>query len=266
MNLKLFIRTVTFVVCTCSILVQTVQSQSNSKGKNSRVVVGTLKSVDAMGRTFAVLQNGEHLRQLHVNEKSEIHFVGLPADSDHEPELGMGVKAICEKDNLIKSITFTPSVGEPAMLGEERLNMTEQELFEAVDQDTSQSISYIEFSKSIYHSPKHGPDSFRKVDKNKDGVLDAIEFDRALDHVAWWQLSRKTPERLFLQADQNHDILLDVKEFSQICKSGNHLDNLFSRTDRDASGSLTPSEVAAYIRSVTHGEKIRKEKQKKVGK
>ena len=49
MNLKLFIRTVTFVVCTCSLLVQTVQSQSNSKGKNSRVVVGTLKSVDAAG-------------------------------------------------------------------------------------------------------------------------------------------------------------------------------------------------------------------------
>ena len=49
MNLKLSIRTVTFVVCTCSILVQTVQSQSNSKGKNSRVVVGTLKSVDAAG-------------------------------------------------------------------------------------------------------------------------------------------------------------------------------------------------------------------------
>ena len=40
----------------------------------------------------------------------------------------MGVKATCEKDGRIKSISFTPPVGEPSMLGEKRLTMTEAEL------------------------------------------------------------------------------------------------------------------------------------------
>ena len=90
--------------------------------------------------------------------------------SKQEPQAGFGVKASCGKDGQIKTITFTPPVGEPLTLGEKRLSMTEQELFKEVDKDGSKSISYPEFSTYIYYSPKHGPDSFRKTDQDGNGA------------------------------------------------------------------------------------------------
>ena len=262
MNLKRSIRTWTLAVSAFSVLVPVVLAQSNSKGKDSRVVVGTLKRVDATGTKFDVLQSGEHLRKLHVNAKSVIQFVGLPAEGEQKPKVGMEVKATCEKDDSIKSITFTPPVGEPAMLGEKRLEMTAAELLEEVDKDANNSISYVEFSRYIYYSPKHGPDSFRKADKDSDGGLNSAEFVAALDKVSWWKLSRKTPDEWFAQADKNGDDVLDTKEFAGICTSGNHIDNIFKRTDRDESGSLSQREIAAYIRSVTHGKERSKKKRK----
>ncbi|MGB0598180.1 MAG: hypothetical protein ACPGLY_15950 [Rubripirellula sp.] len=262
MNAKRSIRTFIFVVSAFSILVANVHAQSNSKGKDSRVVVGTLKGIDATGANFEVLQSGEYLRKLQVNAKTVVQFVGLPSKGEQKPKVGMGVKATCEKDGSVKSIIFTPSVGEPAIFGEERLKMTEQELFNAADKDASNSISYLEFSKYIYHSPKHFPDLFRKLDKDSDSVFDAAEFAAALSNVSWWQLSRRAPEEWFIQADKNKDSVLDVKEFAFICTSENHMKNHFDRVDRDKSGSLTQRETAAYIHSVTH-EKVRSKNSRK---
>lgn len=265
MKVKRSIRTFLFVVNAFSILVGNVHAQSNSKGKDSRVVVGTLKGIDATGAKFEVLQSGESLRKLKVNAKTVVQFVGLPSKGEQKPEVGMGVKATCEKDGSVKSIIFTPSVGEPAILGEERLKMTEQELFEATDKDASNSISYVEFSEYIDHSPKHFPDLFRKLDKDSDGVFDAAEFAAALSKAPWWQLSRRGPDEWFIQADKNKDSVLDVKEFALICTSGNHMENHFERADRDKSGSLTQRETAAYIRSVTHGKARSKKSRKRDG-
>ncbi|MCP4889697.1 MAG: hypothetical protein GY904_24200 [Planctomycetaceae bacterium] len=262
MKVKRSIRTFIFVVSTFSMLVANVHAQGNSKGKDSRVVVGTLKGIDATGGKFDVLQSGEYLRKLQVNAKTVVQFVGLLSKGEQKPGVGMGVKATWEKDGSIKSIIFTPSVGEPAILGQERLNMTEQELFKATDKDASNSISYVEFSKYIYHSPKHFPDLFRKLDKDGDGVFDAAEFAAALSKVSWWQLSRRAPDEWFIQADENMNSMLDLKEFSLICTSGNHVENHFERADRDKSGSLTQRETATYIRSVTHG-KAKSKKQRK---
>ena len=66
------------------------------------------------------------------------------------------------------------------------------ELLKEIDKDASNSVSYVEFNKYILYSPKHGPDSFRKADRNSDGVLDTVEFGEALSKAAWWKLSRKT--------------------------------------------------------------------------
>ena len=55
------------------------------------------------------------------------------------------------------------------MLGEERLGMTPAELFGETDQDSSRTISYLEFSHYIYYSPKHGPDAYRKADRDRSG-------------------------------------------------------------------------------------------------
>ena len=262
MTEKLSFQVVAVLVSSVGILISTVQAQGNRKGRVSSVVVGTLKSIDSSETKLDVQQSGEYLRKLYVNSESKVYFVGFPANGEQKPRAGLGVKATCEKDGRVKMISFTPPLGEPSMLGEKRLSMTGRELFKEVDKNASNSISYVEFSKYIYHSPKHGPDSFRKADQNSDGVLDRAEFVEALNRVSWWKISRKTPGEWFMQADKNRDSMLDIKEFAWICMSGNHMENIFKRTDQDESGSLTQRETSAYIRSVTHGKKRSREKRK----
>lgn len=155
--------------------------------------------------------------------------------------------------NLFWSCSHDKCTVEP--LGEERLTMAASVLFKKADGDASGSVSYIEYSKYIYHSTKHGPDAFRKADKNSDGVFDQAEFVGALSEVSWWKLSRKTPEEQFAQADVNEDGTLDMKEFASICTNGNHIEIVFKHTDRDQSDSLSQGETLDYIRSVTHGKR-----------
>jgi len=262
MTAKASIFKVAFLVSTFLVIALNVQAKPNSQQPDRSVVVGTLTSVDSSGKKFGVQQSGEHLHKLYMNSKSKVYYVGLPVRSEQAPRAGLGVKASCGKDGLIKTITFTPPVGEPSPLGEKRLAMTERELFKEVDKDASDSVSYVEFSKYIFHSPKHGPDSFRKCDKDSDGALAAAEFVEAISKVSWWKLSRKTPGEWFNQADKNRDGRLDAKEFASISTSGNHIENVFKRTDRDKSGSLTQRETAAYVHRVTHGKKSVKEKRK----
>ena len=263
MKLKLFGSITAVVVSIFFIDSVSVQAKPNSKGVDSAIVVGTLTRVDSSGKAFDVQQTGESLRTLRLDSKSKVYFVGFSGKSKQEPQAGFGVKASCGKDGQIKTITFTPPVGEPSTLGEKRLSMTEQELFNEVDKDSSKSISYPEFSMYVYYSPKHGPDSFRKTDQDGDGVLDATEFNAALSGVSWWKLSRTTPDEWFVQADENKDDTLSIKEFASICTSGNHIENIFKRADGDKSGGLTRSETEAYIRSVTHEEKKDKKSRKK---
>ena len=253
------------LVSAFTVLASNAQTQSNSKRPDSPVVVGTLKGVDSSSTKFVVQQSGEHLRKLYENSESKVYFVGLPAKGGPKPRAGLGVTATCEKDGRVKTISFTPPVGEPSMLGEKRLTMTESELLKEVDKDASNTISYVEFSKYIYHSPKHGPDSFRKADKDSDGVLDTAEFVEALSKVSWWKLSRKTPDEWFTQADKSKNGMLDIKEFAAICTSGSHIDNVFKRADRDDSGDLSSRETTAYVRSVTHGKQRSRKTRKRDG-
>jgi Ca2+-binding EF-hand superfamily protein len=246
-----FIVFLTPVIVGC--LLTPVFSESNSKGPNSLVVVGALKGVDSSGTQFEVLQDGDHTRKLYSDAKTKVYFIGLPNKANHKPMVGYGVKASSEKDGRLKSISFTPEIDEPKPLGAEKLAMSATELFARVDRDDNSRVGYAEFSETIYYSPKHGPDSFRKADKDSDGELNLKEFAVAVSSVSWWKLSRKTPDEWFTQADKNRDGMLDIKEFASICTSGNHIENIFKRTDGDESGSLTQRETAAYIRSVTHG-------------
>ncbi|MCP4854197.1 MAG: hypothetical protein GY903_06865, partial [Fuerstiella sp.] len=144
-------------------------------------------------------------------------------------------------------------IPEPEPLGEKRLSMTPAELFKQVDADKDGRVGYGEFSRSVYHSPKHGPDHFRKADSDSDGGLSSDEFRKALETVSWWTLSRKAPAAWFQEADADGDEQLSMKEFAHICTSGNHIDNVFKRADRDGSGDLSSRETTAYIRTVTHG-------------
>jgi hypothetical protein len=183
MNLSKHIASATLLVvfgCTSSV---PARAESNSKGPNSPIVVGTLKAVDATGNKFEVLQEGNHLRKLHADNNTRIYYVGFPTKACHKPTLGYGVKASCEKNGRLKSINFTPSVSDSQPLGEAKLSMTEAELFAKVDKDDNGGVGYVEFAVSIHHSAKHGPDTFRKVDKDADGELNAKEFRLALNDV-----------------------------------------------------------------------------------
>ena len=263
MTVKLFGSITAVVISIFFIDSVSVQAKPNSKGADSAIVVGSLTHVDSSGKAFDVQQTGESPRTLRLDSKSKVYFVGFSGKSKQEPQAGFGVKASCGKDGQIKTISFTPPVGEPSTLGEKRLSMTEQELFNEVDKDGSKSISYPEFSTYIYYSPKHGPDSFRKTDQDGDGVLDATEFNTALSGVSWWKLSRMAADKWFEQSDENKDGTLSIKEFASICTSGNHIENIFKRADGDKSGGLTRSETEAYIRSVTHEENKEKKSRKK---
>ena len=263
MTVKIFWSITAVVISIFFIDSVSVQAKPNSKGADSAIVVGTLTRLDLSGQAFGVQQTGESPRTLRLDSRSKVYFVGFSGNSKQEPQAGFGVKASCGKDGQIKTITFTPPVGEPSTLGEKRLSMTEQELFNVVDKDGSKSISYPEFSTYIYYSPKHGPDSFRKTDQDRDGVLDATEFNTALSGVSWWKLSRMAADEWFDQSDEDKDDTLSIKEFASICTSGNHIENIFKRADGDKSGGLTRSETEAYIRSVTHDEKKEKKSRKK---
>ena len=260
MTRTLFIHAMAALVSLVTTPNSNLQAQGNRVGQATSIVVGTLKQVDTSGTKLSVQQIGENTRELYIIAETKIFFVGWPAFTDHKPKVGLGVKASCEKDGLVRTISFTPPVGEPTILGDERLTMNEPELFKMIDKDFSKAISYVEFSKYIYHSPKHSPDSFRKADQNRNGSLDRAEFTEALSGVSWWKLSRQTPSAWFLSADENSDGMLDIKEFAGICMSRNHIGNIFKRTDEDKSGGLSARETTTYIRSITHAETKRRVK------
>ena len=50
--------------------------------------------------------------------------------------------------------------------------MDENAIFAAVDQNRDSGIDYVEMSRAIYHSQKHGPDKFEKCDVDANGLLD----------------------------------------------------------------------------------------------
>ncbi len=235
-------------------------AQRQKNRDHNSVVVGTLHSIDPTGNPLEIRLSDNSSIKLQMDQKTKVVYVGLPANVTKQPKVGFGVKATCDQHGLMKSVSFTPPIGQPSSLGEARLTMTEHELFDAIDKDASESISYAEFGKYIYYSPKHGPDTFRKADQNSNGSLDEGEFTQALSKVSWWNLSRKTPTEWFKQADKNKDAKLNIDEFSSICTSGNHLENIFKRADQDHSGTLTQRETTTYIRSVTHDEKKSRKK------
>ena len=240
-------------------------SQKTSTKAEAKVMLGTVVKANASGTQLTIEDSVGTLHQIALTSEMKIDFVGLPKTRSSSSRVGLAAKVVYGEGQQVKTISFTPAVGQASMLGGERLGMSPAELFGETDQDSSRTISYLEFSHYIYYSQKHGPDAYRKADRDRSGNLDLNEFVEALKSVSWWKLSRKTPEDWFLQADQNQNESLDIKEFAQICTSGNHIENIFKRTDQDGSGALNLQETTSYIRSVTHEKKKTRKKRKSNG-
>ena len=224
--------------------VYAAKSKSNSKGSDSPLVIGPIISVSGTD-TVTILHGGEFERKLNLSKDTEIVFVGMPAVS-RSLEVGYGAKASI-KNGSVRSLKLTLPVKEPASLGPDRTKLSLAQVLAKADGNGDGGLDYVEMSRWIYHSPKHGPDTFLKTDKNKDGLVGPKELPKLLAGVSWWKYSRKSSGEWFREADANGNGVLDLKEFTTIAAGKNHAENVFKRTDKNKDKALDPKEVAKYV-------------------
>ena len=222
-----------------------VFAKSNSKGPDSPLAIGPITAISGDGRTVTILQGGESKRVLVISDKTELVYVGMPK-SAQRLVVGYGAKASV-KGGVVKSIKLTLPIGKTASLGKDRTSLSVAQILAKANENGDAGLDYVEMSRWIYNSPKHGPDTFLKADKNRDGVLGETELARLLAGVSWWKYSRKTADEWLRQADASGDGSLDLKEFTTIAAGKNHAENTFKRADKDRNKLLGSKEVAAYI-------------------
>ena len=225
--------------------------KSNSSGPDSPVLYGEIIAVSDDRKTVTILQSGSDKREITITKKTKLSFVGMGKKSQ-ELKVGYWGKAKV-KNGEAGSLKLTQPVGQLKPLGPERISMDEKSIFTAVDVNRDSGIDYVEMSRSIYHSPKHGPDKFEKYDMDANGLLDDEEFPVLLDQLTWWKFSRKSGNDWFMQADTNGDGKLNENEFGQTFDTGNHTENRFKRADGDKSGLLDKSEVSGFYQSLISG-------------
>ena len=227
------------------------QGKSNSRGPDSPVLFGEITAVGDGGKTVTILQAESQAREISITKKTTLSFVGM-AKENRELKVGYWGKAKV-KNGEAGSLKLTLPVGALKPLSKERTSMDENAIFAAVDENRDSGIDYVEMSRALYHSPKHGPDKFEKSDKDSNGLLDHAEFSKLLAQVTWWKFSRKSAEDWFAQADTNGDGKLDEKEFGLTFDTGNHTANRFKRADGDTSGILDKLEVSEFYQSLISG-------------
>ncbi len=237
--MKPILFSLTLLIATSSLL-----AQSNSKGKDSPLVIGKITAVSEDGQSITILHQGEHSREVAL-PKSGIQYVSVPADQQ-KPTIGFSAKAAI-KGGSTKKLQLTLPIPEHQPLGEERASLSMEQIFAMADRNSDGKIDYIEMATSLYHSAKHGPDRFAKADKDKDGFLDLKELTKVMSEVSWWKYSRKTTGEWFAMADDDENGTLTKAEFLTICAGKSHVDNHFKRTDKDKNGTLSPQEVASYV-------------------
>jgi hypothetical protein len=220
-------------------------AKSNSKGLDSPLAIGPITAISADGRTVTILQGGKFKRVLVVSSKTELVYVGMPKSARHLV-VGHGAKASLKGD-AVKSIKVTLPIGKTASLGKDRTSLSVAQVLAKANENGDAGLDYVEMSRWVYNSPKHGPDTFLKADKNDDGVLGETELSKLLAGVSWWKYSRKTADEWFRQADASGDGSLNLKEFTTIAAGKNHAENTFKRADRDKDKLLGPKEVAKYV-------------------
>ncbi|MEM8955851.1 MAG: hypothetical protein AAGD22_16975 [Verrucomicrobiota bacterium] len=227
-------------------------AESNSKGPNSPIVVGKVIAVGDDEESVTILQEGGYQRVIPIPEGTKVAFVGMPKKA-RELTVGYGAKASL-KGNNTKYLKLTLPLEESAPLGPERTSMDEETIFSAADANGDRGIDYVEMSRSIYHSPKHGPDRFQGHDEDADGLLDENEFSNLLANVTWWKFSRQSPAEWFAQGDADGNGSLNQDEFGKTFDGGSHTATRFKRADSDKNGSLNETETAAYVARLINAE------------
>ena len=238
--------------------------KSISRGPDSPVLYGEIITASDDKKIVTILQSGSDKREIKITKKTKLSFVGM-AKENQELKVGYWGKAKV-KNGEDGSLKFTQPVGKLNPLGPERISMDEKSIFTAVDVNRDNGIDYVEMSRSIYHSPKHGPDKFEKCDVDANGLLDQKEFPILLDQLAWWKFSRRSSNDWFAQGDSNGDGKLDEEEFGQTFDGGNHTKNRFKRADSDKSGFLDKVEITDFYKGLISGreeEEVEKKERRK---
>ena len=125
--------------------------------------------------------------------------------------------------------------------------MTPAELLRTADLDQSGEVSYVEMSKTLFSSLKHGPVAFHKSDQDHSGSLNLQELPSLLAKVKWWKMSRKTPDEWFNSSDQDKNGVLFQEELAVLLGSEAHIGVFFKRADNNTSGDLDLTEVSLLI-------------------
>jgi len=230
---------ITFLILTCSLSIF-----GASKGANSPMVIGIIKEVHS--DNIVVVTRDKFTRKLLLNDKSKIIYVGFDG-AKKEIKKSFCIRASV-KNEVIGSIYVTPGIGEdPVYPTPEMVKMTPKELFQVADLNQNGNVCYVEASKTIKHSLKHGPVSFSKTDRDRSGGLNLKEFSAFLGKVKWWNMSRKTPEQWFKGSDKDSNEVLSKEELADLLGSNAHIDVFFKRADKNSSGDLDQKEVSAFI-------------------
>ena len=231
---------------TCLICLNTqAQSTDNKcKGPNSPLVIGIIEEVRS--DHIVVLTRDKYKRMLALHEKSTVTYVGFDK-KQKEIKARFAVRAEVTEE-VIKTILVTPPVSEDKVEPTpEMVNMTPAELLKTADLDRSGELSYVEMSKTLFSSLKHGPVAFHKSDQDQSGSISLKEMPSLLAKVKWWKMSRKTPKEWFNSSDQDMNGVLSQGELAVLLGSEAHIGIFFKRADKNTSGDIDLSEVTLFI-------------------
>ena len=168
------------ILVTFLLLTTSLSLFAASKGASSPMVIGIIKEVHS--DYIVVVTRDKFTRKLLLNDKSKIIYVGFDG-AKKEIKTSFCIRASV-KDEVIGSIYVTPAIGEdPVYPTPEMVKMTPKELFQLADLNDNSHVCYVEASKTIKHSLKHGPVSFSKSDRDRSGALNLKEFSAFLGKV-----------------------------------------------------------------------------------
>ena len=231
----------TCLFCFCT---QALSAENKSKGAKSPLVIGIIE--EAHDDHIVVITRDKYKRTLTFEEKSAVTYVGFDKQKK-EINARFAVRAEVNEE-IIQSILVTPPVTEDKVEPTpEMVKMTPAELLKTADLDRSGEVSYVEMSKTLFSSLKHGPVAFHKSDQDHSGSISLKELPSLLAKVKWWKMSRKTPEEWFESSDQDKNGVLSQEELVILLGSEAHIEVFFKRADKNTSGDLDPAEVSHFI-------------------
>jgi hypothetical protein len=142
-----------------------------------------------------------------------------------------------------------------------RAKMNKVELFKDADADSNGSLSLEEFTAKIMGA-KQAEKSFKKFDENQDSLLSQGEFDKAIEEVYWFKVTRKTGQEWLAALDENKNGELSFEEYKSL-QGGKPGEATFGRVDKDGNGGLSEEELDKHIQNVAKPKKADGEKKNK---